>query len=997
MAVIRWAAVLAAFCSLFVLHAAAPPGERPLLNSKPLTPEEERATFAVPKGFRVELVAREPQVIDPVAMAFDERGRIFVAEMRGYPNAGVGTGFITSGRIKLLEDRDGDGFYESSTVWADNLRFPTGLMPWRGGLLVANSPELIYLDDPKGTGKASRRRTLYRGFDLSNIQQLLNSLQFALDNRIHASAGSAGGVITSAEKPGRPAVTLRGRGIRFHPDVPGSLEPTSGGGQYGLSADDWGRWFTATNSQHLRHIILPDHYLRRNPNLAVSAVTLDIPEHGAACKVFRRSPFEAWRVERTTRRAGSPDARRFPSTELVPGGFVTSGCSPLVYTADLLPAEYRGSVFVCDPANNLILRDVLAPRGATFVARRGHADSEFLASTDNWFRPVHLSLGPDGAIYVLDFYREVIETPLSLPDDIKRRVNLQSRARGRIWRITTAPAGTKPPRLRLDRASPRELAAELASPNSWRRLTAQRLLFERQDKKAIEPVRELLSSRSAVGRAHALWALDGLGALRVNDVVKALDDREPGVREQALKLAEPRLAGSKALQKAVLGRVDDPAPRVRFQLAFTLGEMASPEAIAALAKLAARADTDRWTETAILSSAGRRPAGLLEALAKDAGIRAGRLDFLRRVAALVGASGSDGDIARALGLLGAAGKEPTPVQMALLDGLGEGLGQAGRPLERLWDSPPPALKRGAEQARELFRQAARVARDEKRDTASRVAAVRLLGRGPFEPLRESAPTLLGPRSAPEVQLAAVRALSAHARPEVAKLLLGVWDAATPSLRREMSEALFARPERLQALLTALEKKQVLAAHLEPVRLDRLRRHPDRAVRQRAVKVLAGQTAPERARVVENYRPALDLKADASRGKAVFKKVCATCHQLEGVGVQVGADLLAGLRNKSAEQLLVDILDPSREVDPRYLAYQVTTRRGQVLTGLIAAETASSLTLKRGEGAEDIVLRTQIDKVESTGKSLMPEGLEMQLSKQDLADLIAYLGRVARAK
>jgi putative membrane-bound dehydrogenase-like protein len=995
----RLAAALAGLLlALLLLPAAAPPDSKPLLNSKPLSPEEEKATFQLPKGFRAELVACEPNVVDPVAMAFDERGRIFVAEMHGYPNEGVGTGFITSGRIRLLEDRDGDGFYETSTVWADNLRFPTGVMPWRGGLLVANAPELIYLTDPNGTGKSTHRKAHYKGFDVANIQQLLNSLQFALDNRIHACAGGAGGTLTSAEKPAAPAVTLRGRGIRLHPDVPGSLEPTSGGGQYGLSADDWGRWFTATNSQHLRHIVLPDHYLRRNPSLAVSAVTLDIPEHGAACKVFRRSPFEAWRVERTTRRAGSADARRFPTTELVPGGFVTSACSPLVYTADLLPAEYRGSVFVCDPANNVVLRDTLSSKGSTFVAQRGHADCEFLASTDNWFRPVHLSLGPDGAIYVLDFYREVIETPLSLPDDIKRRVNLQSRARGRIWRLTTAATGTKPPRVRLDRASAADLVAQLASANSWWRLTAQRLLFERQDKKALAPLRKLLSSRSAVARAHALWTLDGLGALTAQEVTNAIGDPEPGVREQALKLAETRFADSSELRKAVLALTDDPAPRVRFQLAFTLGALDSPDAVAALAKLARRADNDHWTETAILSSVSRSAAGLLKMLAEDEKVvRSGRLALLGRLATLVGASGSDADLAKALLLLGTVGKEPTALQVALLDGLGQGRLQSGRPLSVLWDRPPPALAAAVARARGLFGQAARLARDEKRGTAARVAAVRLLGRGPFESLGEMAPGLLSPRTPPELQLATVRALSAQPGPEVAKLLLAAWGAATPTVRREMSEALFARPDRVAALLTALEKKAVLAAHLEPMRLARLRKHPSSAIRRRAAKVLAGQVAPERGKVVEAYRPALDLKADAAHGKEVFKKVCATCHKLEGVGVQVGADLLAALRNKSREALLIDILDPSREVDPRYLAYQVTTRRGQVLTGLIAAETASSLTLKRGEGEEDTVLRTQIDKVESTGKSLMPEGLEMQMSKQDLADLIAYLQKVAGAK
>src|SRR5207248_11206111 len=177
----------------------------------------------LPKGFRAELAASEPDVIDPVAMAFDERGRIFVAEMRGYPNEGVGTGFITSGRIRLLEDRDGDGFYETSTVWADNLRFPCGVQPWKGGLLVANAPEILYLEDTKGEGKADRRRVLYDGFNLANIQQLVNSLQFGMDNWVHGCAGSDGGKVRSAEKPDAPAVTLRARGLRFHPDVPASL------------------------------------------------------------------------------------------------------------------------------------------------------------------------------------------------------------------------------------------------------------------------------------------------------------------------------------------------------------------------------------------------------------------------------------------------------------------------------------------------------------------------------------------------------------------------------------------------------------------------------------------------------------------------------------------------------------------------------------------------------------------------------------------------------
>src|SRR5262249_30635149 len=248
--------------ALVVLGAGAAPGDKPapgLASKGPLSPREELATFKVPKGFRVELVACEPDVVDPVAMAFDENGRLFVAEMRGYPNAGVGTGVITSGKVKLLEDKDGDGFYEKSTVYAENLRFPMSVMPSRGGLLVGVAPDILFLEDADGDGRAEKQRVLYTGFNLANIQQMVNSLQWGLDNWGHGVAGSDGGTIRSAERPGAAAVTLRGRGFRFRPDVPASLEPTSGGGQYGLAADAWGRWLTATNSQHLRHIVLPDH------------------------------------------------------------------------------------------------------------------------------------------------------------------------------------------------------------------------------------------------------------------------------------------------------------------------------------------------------------------------------------------------------------------------------------------------------------------------------------------------------------------------------------------------------------------------------------------------------------------------------------------------------------------------------------------------------------------------------------------------------------------
>jgi putative membrane-bound dehydrogenase-like protein len=968
-----------------------------LSNGGPRSPREELATFRVPKGFHVELVACEPDVVDPVAMAFDEDGRLYVAEMRGYPNAGVATGFVTSGRIKRLEDRDGDGYFETSTIYADNLRFPTAVMPWRGGLLVANAPDLIYMEDPDHTGKATRSRTLYSGFSLNNIQQLVNSLQWGLDNRVYGCAGYDGGTVRSGEKPNAPAVTLRGRGIRFRPDIPASLEPTSGGGQYGLAPDDFGRWFTATNSQHLRHIVLPDEYLRRNPFLAVSAVTLDIPDHGAACRVFRISPFEAWRVERTTRRAGSADAARFPSTELVPGGYITSGCSPVVYTADAFPAAYRGNTFVCDPANNLIHRDILAADGATFRARRADDGCEFFASSDNWCRPVHLSIGPDGALYVLDFYREVIETPLSLPDDIKKRLNLESRGRGRIWRVVAddqASSG-KARRPLLSTATTEELGGHLADANAWWRLTAQRLLIERQARDAVTSLKTLANSCNfAPARSHALWTLDGLNALDDDLVLHALKDADPGVREQALRLADSRLAKSAELRSAVIALGNDPVARMRFQLAFTLGEAESPELVAALAKIAKHDAGDQWIATAVLSSVRHNAAALLEALTTDReyikDATPATLQMVSRLSALVGARAADDDLARALALLQKVGRDDRRWPLAILDGLGKGLRDSSRPASQLWDHPPAALQEAVAQARSLFEQAARTARDETQPLASRLSAVKLLASGPYEPAAVTAVALLTPNTPADLQLAAIRALATRDRREVAEILLSAWSAYSPVVRREAAEALFARTDRLNGLLDELETKKVLSNQLEPTRLEQLRKHPDPALRRRAQTVLAGQLAPDRQKVIEAYRAALTLSSDVSRGRTVFRKNCATCHRLENEGYEVGADLPSAIRGKGADYLLIAILDPSREVDPRYLNYIVTTKKGQTITGLIAAETASSVTLRRGDRAEDTILRGQIETIEATAKSVMPEGLEMQLSKQDLADLIAYL-------
>jgi putative membrane-bound dehydrogenase-like protein len=964
----------------------------------PLAPREELATFQVAAGFKVELVAAEPEVIDPVAMAFDENGRLFVVEMRGYPNAGVGEGKPNlPGRVKLLEDKDGDGYFEKATVYIDDLRFPTGVCPWRGGILVGNAPDLIYCRDTKGDGKADERRVLYTGFGQKNIQQLLNGLQFHFDNWVHGCNGSNESVITCPEAHGLQSVGLRGRHFRFRPDVPGSLEPTSGGGQYGLAADDWGQWFTCTNSQHLRHIVLPDRYLQRNPHLAVPAVVTDIPdgsfEHTAAAKLYRISPFEAWRVERTTRRVNDPSYnRRLPGTELVPGGYVTSATGLTIYRGGTFPKPYDGNSFVCDPANNLIHRDVLLPVGPTFIAKRPEEqrDCEFLASTDNWFRPVFLCQGPDGAIYVADFYREIIETPLSLPDDIQKQYNLNSRERGRIWRIKheDAPSAKTP---QLSKASDEELVQQLSNPNAWWRLTAQRLLIERNAAGVADAlVRRAHTSPTPTGKIHALWTLEGLGKLEARHLQPALRDRNWQVREQGLRLAERFFAKDAALREAALALANDPVPRVRFQLALSVGEMkSSAETRAVLRTLLERDGVNPWMQSAALSSATGQAGLLLVDAVEWVGARP---VLIERLAALAAAEGQEAAIGRVIVDL-LPTERPTSKQLRALDALSQGLGRKGRTLPEWAKGFPVAAGR----FESLFTHLAGIAVDEQEKYEERLLATRILSQGPFAKVSPALGKLLSPQTPPELQMAAVHSLASIKDPHVSEVFLTGWGGYSPTVRGEVQEALFSRPERLAALLTALERGRIQPAHIDAARRQLLLKHPNKDLQARAQKLFAAVVETERKRVVEDHKGVLDLKGDADKGRLVFKKNCATCHRLENEGFEVGADLMAALKTKTPDVLLIDILDPSREVDPRYLNYVVQSKNGRLFTGIIASETASSILLRRAEKAQDTLLRSEIDEIQSTAKSLMPDGLEKQISDPELADLIAYLLGVVERK
>src|SRR5215510_7555881 len=570
------------------------------------TPQESLAKMKLSEDFKVEIFLNEPQVMSPVEMVFDENGRIYVAEMLDYPDDPP-PGKPARSRIRLLEDNDGDGKYERAVVFADQVLQVSGLLPWKGGLLVTAAPDIFWMKDNDGDGKADVRKVLYTGFPKVNPEHRITNLRYGIDNWIYAANHGNDGKITSPDHPKREPLSIRGADFRFDP-VREIAETSSGSAQYGLTFDEWGDEFITENTIHIRNVILPMKYIARAPLLDVPAYAKDISDHGSpSAPMFPLTGPQAWRVERTKLRQQRYDEQGLNRKEYV-GGYFSAACDDTASTGDVWPEEYVNNVFTGDVSGNLVHRDIITPDGVTFSAKRPKDGVEFLASTDVWFRPCNFANAPDGNLYMTDIYRMFIETPESIPEEIKKGMDFYAGDRmGRIYRIVSnKPRNQNKPRNlhpNLGSVSTEELVKNLENTNGWHRTTAQRLIVERQDKSAIPFLKQLFEqSQSPVGRIHALWTLEGLSALDEQIVLRALKDNDPHVREHAVRLAEELLPVAPALTDAILGMSMDSDLRVQFQTAFTLGQLKDKRAMDALADLTIRRGEDPWFRLAILSS-----------------------------------------------------------------------------------------------------------------------------------------------------------------------------------------------------------------------------------------------------------------------------------------------------------------------------------------------------------------------------------------------------------
>ena len=695
----RWLHLLLAFALTAQSSVAQipPPTDAP----KPLTPEQSAAAFKLPEGFRMEVIASEPLIASPSGVCWDERGRMFVSELHGYNLEGQldieelnKTGQLdtvvrrvqadekfkkaaqhgTYGVVKMLRDTDGDGRMDRADVWSTNLPAAYGLVPARGGVIVACAPHIIFLADRDGDGRAEVQETLFTGFKIGPLERGINAPQWGADGWIYFGRGAGGGKITGPHLA--QPVDLPGSDFRIRADGSAIEAVTGGTGTFGFALTEAGDRFTMSTGEPGHYVApLPWRYLTRNPD----AVTPRLEVATGDKRVYPLAPAHPWRQKRAEHAAYAKFYRdRYGAGDSDAGGWFTSACSPLIYQDSVLPG-LQGQYFVCEPSGNLIHRALIKPDGSVLTLHRapGEEKSEFAATSDSWSHPMNLTHGPEGSIWIVDYYREIIEDYSAIPRHLQQQYGVYAgHDRGRIYRLTHTNA-PRPPVADMSALDTKSLAREVASSLFWRRQTAQRLLVEKGNKSAAPTLRELLMDRSSASAtlSTALRTLDGLNVISPADVQPFISHRAESVRVHALQLADRWFAkdeGRALLDATLMAAPIEQNPRVQIQIALSLGEARDPRAFTTLARYALLRLSLRWMDTAILSSLHGQGVEMLATLIGDP---RDAVPFLAPLAQSIGARRNEADLARALNLATAVKAE---TQAAVLEGLAKGRKNAPR-------------------------------------------------------------------------------------------------------------------------------------------------------------------------------------------------------------------------------------------------------------------------------------------------------------------------------
>lgn len=962
------------------LHAEIP---RPDDAPKPLSPAESKKRFKLPEGFRIDLIASEPLIRDPSCVAWDEKGRLFVTEIHGYNLEGHldvtelnKTGKLDTairrvrvdeemkaearkgqnGSLKLLRDTNGDGRMDEAILWADDIPAAYGVVPALGGLVVVAEPDILFFADRDGDDRPDERKVLFTGFGRGEMERAINNPVWGPDNWIYVGRGWAGGTITGPTL--QKAVKLGRTDFRLKPDG-SAIEPVSGENHtFGMALDDYGTRWLITTGQPARYAApLPYHYLARNPHVSSPGTTVGAsPYHNT----FPISTPHPWR---STRGADPRWVKFYGGGEAKPNGNFTSACGQQVYRADLFPKKYHGNHFACEPQQSMVHRSLLIPESSGWRAQRPpeHQDNEFLSSSDGWFRPNNLRVGPDGALYIVDMYREIIEDYSAIPRYLQQQYGLlNGDDRGRIWRL--APKDSSPTPINATGVAE---VKSLGHPNAWWRESAQQLLIEEEgtDRK-VELARMATDQKGSFqGRVHALCTAEGRGELESATLVKALADPHPEVRRQAVRLAESRLKEEAVREGMVALAREESDHRVLLQLALSLGETEDTEALKELARLAVTKAEVRWMENAVLSSIGSTAGKFLVTLlanhpkaqtslverATETAVRSGQKEVLGEVmAALL----SHPDEALSLRLLALA---------------------AHHGLDR-----SPRLAQVANKALAVVSDATQL-------QAKRLAALRLAPYAEKGAVKTAVDVITHPSGDPTFQDNALRELLRSSQKNIAAVVIKALPTLTPRGAAVATEALLGHPGTTQQLLvTGVLSSRSFSA----LQRHRLLNHEDPKVKELATLLFAERNVEPKEKFRAHYA-ALKGKADAKRGAELYTMHCATCHRFGGKGTEVGPSL-DGEAGRPAESLLSDILSPSQNLTAGYATYLANTRTRQSAAGVLTSESATSVTLTATAGVKTKFLRADLVSLQRLDVSLMPQTFGDAFTPQQAADLVAYL-------
>ena len=963
--------------------AAADSAAAPRQN--PLSMTESLQSFKLEPDWNIALAAAEPAVKDPVAMQIDPRGRLWVVEMTDYPN-GPQNGEKPQGRVVILDDKDNDFVYETSTVFADELLFATGLQLWKDGALVTISGELVWLRDTDGDGKADQREKWLEGFQEQNPQLRANDPSIGWDGRFYIANGLRGGMIGNILSKDR--IPLANHDLRIHP-ISREIQLITGPAQFGLTWDQQGNRYFCSNRQPCREVVLEPHQSDLTSLPGLSPATRDA------------SPSESLSTVR-------PIVNAWTTSNLHSGQF-TAACGVLVTHSPLIPGSKWGHVLTCEPTGSLVQRRSLQRQNGQTSVLPFENTQEWLASSDAWFRPVNLYEGPAGEIYVLDMHRAVIEHPEWVPEELKHRPDerLGDRA-GRIYRLSTSSTQVRDIWTRikstpLHTASDETLMKSLQSPHAWERSTAQRLLLERdpqtfaqQNKLLVQLLKE---SQNPYAKLLALGILSTRGKLVDETLELALRDSSPIVRTAAWRLMADYNTPSTAslyLPEALASFASTDRDELRsvcwaFARAPRSGDIGvewiEQEWLPTLDKQFRNCLSDPTSLMAIGAATRATPLQWLQQICQGHITAPPTIvendDMLRNY--LTAAKtwtklATEADAAGTLATLAklADGKSlPSRSldEQLLVYGLFQGYLQAGGKLE-------PTLKEI------LSRQSIALCEDETKSTEIRSLGFQLIALLSPADSKEMAKQLLQVES-PQLLQSALARLQQDDDPAIADQLLRLFASAPPQRRNYYFQAIRSNPKRMELLIQAMERGDYPATMIDTAQRQSLSSSLDKQLWERLSRLLGANISADREGVIEKYRQAFTNSPDLDHGKRMFAQHCSACHKIDNVGTAVGPDI-SDARDQTFEKLLISILDPNRVIDANYFRYVCQTTDGTIVDGLMEESSQQNIVLRLQNGNRVSIVRSDIEDLKATGVSLMPVGFESQLSPTAMNDVIAYI-------